>query len=72
MKATHLRKNLFRVLERAAQNGQPVEFECKGRRFQITALDPPDRLASLQKHPDVFTGDLDDLIEIDWMKEWRP
>jgi hypothetical protein len=26
----------------------------------------------LQKHPDVFCGDLDDLIRIDWMAEWRP
>lgn len=72
MKATQLRKNLFKVLDRTAQTGQPVEVECKGRRFRIVALDPPDRFANLQKHPDVFCGDLDDLIRIDWMAEWRP
>ena len=72
MKATELRKNLFKVLDRTAQTGQPVEVEFKGQRFRIVALDPADRFANLQKHPDVICGDLDDLIRIDWMAEWRP
>jgi hypothetical protein len=71
MKATHLRKNLFRTLDRAAQTGRPVEVESKGRRFRIIALKQPEKFASLEKHPDVFSGDLDCLIAIDWMKEWR-
>jgi hypothetical protein len=72
MKATHLRKNLFGVLNKAAQTGKPVEIESKGRRFQIIALDRPEKFANLQKHPDVFSGALENLIEIDWMKGWRP
>jgi len=72
MKATHLRKNLFRVLDRSAQTGKPVEFESKGRRFKIIALEQQDKFTNLQKHPDVFSGDLDSLINIDWMKGWRP
>ncbi len=72
MKATHLRQNLFRILDRAAKTGKPVEIESKGRRFRIIALRRPDRFVNLQKHPDVFLGDLDDLIKIDWMREWRP
>jgi len=72
MKATHLRKNLFRILDKSAQTGKPVEIESKGRRFRIIALQPSDRFASLQKHPDVFSGDLDKLIDVDWMEGWRP
>jgi prevent-host-death family protein len=72
MKATNLRKNLFKVLDRAAKTGKPVEIESKGRRFKIVALGKPDRFANLQKHPDVFSGDLDELIHIEWMTEWRP
>jgi hypothetical protein len=72
VKPTHLRKNLFRILSRAAQTGKPVEIESKGRRFKIVALGRPDRFADLQKHPDVFSGDLDDLINVEWMTEWRP
>ena len=72
MKATNLRNNLFRILDKAARTGQSVEIESKGRRFKIKTLDQSDRFANLQKHPDVFSGDLDQLINIDWMKEWRP
>jgi hypothetical protein len=72
MKATNLRKNLFRILDKAGQTGKPIEIESKGRKFQIIALERPDRFANLQKHPDVFSGDLDSLINIDWMTEWRP
>lgn len=50
MKATHLRKNLFRILDRSAQTGKPVKIESKGRRFKIIALGRPDKFANLQKH----------------------
>jgi hypothetical protein len=72
MKATHLRKNLFRTLEKAARTGKPVKIESKGRIFKLIALEQPDKFANLQKHSDVFSGDLDSLIKIDWMKGWRP
>ena len=72
MKATNLRKNLFGILDKVARTGKSIEIESKGRRFRITALKKPDKFANLQKHPDVFSGDLDGLINIDWMTEWRP
>ena len=72
MKATNLRKNLFKVLDKAARTGKSIEIESKGRRFRIVSLEAPKKFASLQKHPDVFSGDLDKLITIDWMTDWRP
>ncbi len=72
MKATNLRKNLFRTLDKAARTGKAVEVESKGRKFRITAIARMDKFAGLEKHPDVFSGNLDDLIKIDWMKGWRP
>jgi len=72
MKATQFRKSLFRTLDKAARTGKPVEVESKGRRFRIIAVQQSDKFAGLEKHPDVFSGDLDRLIEIDWMKAWRP
>lgn len=72
MKATNLRKNLFRILDKVSQTGKPIEIESKGRKYKIIALKRPDRFANLQKHPDVFSGELDRLINIDWMTEWRP
>jgi hypothetical protein len=72
MKATHLRKSLFRTLDKVAQTGKSIEIESKGRKFKIIAVRRPEKFDCLQKHPDVFTGDLDDLCGIDWMKEWQP
>jgi hypothetical protein len=72
MKATNLRKNLFRILDKAARTGKAIEVESKGRKFKIIALKRTDKFANLQKHPDVFSGELDSLITIDWMAEWRP
>ena len=72
MKATHLRSNLFKVLDQVARTGQPIEIESKGRRFKIAAVNPPDRFSKLQRHPDVFSGDLDELAKIDWASEWQP
>ncbi len=72
MKATNLRKNLFRILEKAARTDKSIEIESKGRRFRIIALERPGKFAGLQKHPDVFSGELDKLVNIDWMTEWRP
>ena len=43
----HLRKNLFSILNRAAQAGKPVEIESIVRRFRIIALEQPDKFANL-------------------------
>jgi prevent-host-death family protein len=72
MKASHLRANLFKVLDKAAKTGKPVEVESKGRRFKIIPLETADKLANLKPHPDCFNGELDELIKVDWLKEWRP
>jgi hypothetical protein len=72
MKPTNLRKNLFGILDKAARTGKSIEIESKGRKFRIIALKEPGRFSNLQKHPDVFSGNLDRLIDISWMTEWRP
>jgi prevent-host-death family protein len=61
IKATHLRKNLFSVLKRAAQTGKPVEIESKGQKFQIIAIKRQEKFAGLQKHSE----DLSPLITKD-------
>ena len=72
MKVTELRANIFKVLDKIAHSGRPLEVESKGRRFRIVPLDSLDKLANLKPHPGCIVGSLDDLIHIDWLKEWRP
>lgn len=73
--ATELRKQLYRVLERIAETGEPVEVVLEGRTFRIVSDDRPPvtfSLARLTPHPEAFAGDLDDIVHMDWSGEWRP
>lgn len=71
--ASALRADIYRVIERVARTGQPVDVTSKGRRVRIVAVDdPPSRLDVLTPHPDAVVGDLDDLVHIDWSDEWHP
>jgi prevent-host-death family protein len=72
MKDTELRANFFKVLDKVARTGIPAEIERKGKRFKLTSVDPPDKLDNLKAHPDCIAGQLDDLIHVDWLNDWKP
>ncbi|MDX2021696.1 MAG: type II toxin-antitoxin system Phd/YefM family antitoxin [Deltaproteobacteria bacterium] len=72
LKATELRTNLYRMLDRVLETGEPVEIERNGRLLRIVAVVPQRKLSKLEPHPDDVVGDPDDLIHIDWSREWRP
>lgn len=63
---------MYRILDEILRTGQPVEIKRRGRRLKVVAVDPPDRLAGLDEHPDAVIGNPDDLVHLDWSAEWRP
>ena len=72
--ATALRQNIYAILDEALATGQPIEVERKGKTLKIV---PPKQkrdgnLAKLARmgEQDWVVGDPDDLIHIDWSKEW--
>jgi prevent-host-death family protein len=67
--ASQLRQNLCRVLDEAIATGTPVEVVRKGVVLRIV---PPKRGSKLDrlKRRKGFVGDLDDIVSIDWSKEW--
>ncbi|MGH9112273.1 MAG: type II toxin-antitoxin system Phd/YefM family antitoxin [Acidimicrobiales bacterium] len=67
-----LRADIYRIIDRVVQTGQPVEVTRKGRRVRIVPVDPPSRLDNLTPHPDAIVGDPEDLVHMDWFDEWRP
>ena len=69
--ATQLREDIYQILDRVLENGQPVEILRNGRRLRIVAVDPPSKLARLVKK-DCIIGDPDDLTSVDWSGEWNP
>jgi antitoxin (DNA-binding transcriptional repressor) of toxin-antitoxin stability system len=69
---TQLRQNLYRILDRVLRTGTPVEIDRDGEILKIVPAERPRRLDRLLAHPGTIVGDPEDLVEIDWSKEWKP
>lgn len=67
--ASKLRENVYRILDEAIETGMPVEIVRKGVVLRIVLDKPPSKLARLKKR-DAFVGDPDDVIGMDWSREW--
>lgn len=70
--ASSLRADLYRLLDRVLETGEPLVIERKGRRLRVVPDAPPSRLARLPRRPEVIQGDPADLVHVDWSAEWRP
>jgi hypothetical protein len=64
-----LRENVYRILDEVIETGVPVEVVRKGVVLRIAAEKPVSKLARLKKR-NIFVGDSDDIIGMDWSKEW--
>lgn len=71
VKATHLRNNIYRILDRIAKTGIPVEVERKGQYFQILPKKKKSKLANLKKKK-YLKGAPMEYAHIDWTQEWSP
>ena len=72
IKSTHLRANIYKLLDRVLSTGEPVEIVRKGRRLRIVPVSPRGKLARLQAHLHYIKDDPDDLVHCDWTAEWKP
>ncbi len=70
--ASHLRQDLYKLLDRVLETGEPLVIDRKGRRLRVVPAAPPSRLARLLKRPGFVVGDPADLVHVDWSAEWRP
>jgi hypothetical protein len=44
----------------------------KGKTFLVVPERKPSRLANLKKHPGYIKCDPEELVHMDWSKEWKP
>jgi hypothetical protein len=67
--ASKLRENVYRILDEAIETGKPIEVVRKGTLLTIV---PPKRVSKLDKlkKRDILAGDPEDIVRIDWSKEW--
>ncbi|MBV8085119.1 MAG: type II toxin-antitoxin system Phd/YefM family antitoxin [Chloroflexi bacterium] len=70
--ASELRQNIYRLLDQVLETGVPLEIERNGRRLRVVPADTRPKLDRLRPHPEAISGDPDDLVHLDWSKEWRP
>lgn len=66
--ASKLRKNFYQILDEVIATGTPVEIVRKGTVLTIVPV-RTSKLARLKKRTG-FDGDPDEIIGIDWMREW--
>ena len=67
--ATKLRENVYQILDEAIETGVPVEVIRKGKVLKIVPDKPVSKLDRLKKRK-LFVGNSDDIIGMDWSKEW--
>jgi len=67
-----LREDIYNILDLVLEKGEVVEVKRKGEIIKIIPPQKRSKLSRLISHPNVIVGDSDDLISIDWSKEWKP
>ena len=70
MTPSHLRSDLFRVLDRILETGESVEVRRKGARLRISPIIEGRDLSLLKPHPDSIAGNPDEIAGMDWSGEW--
>ena len=71
--ASHLRQNIYRILDEVIETGQPVEIERKGSVVRIETKGQDKSIFEiLARHPGSIVGRPDDLVHVDWSQVWKP
>ncbi|HLR28667.1 MAG TPA: hypothetical protein VK086_08245 [Ruania sp.] len=69
--ASELRKNVYRLIDRTLETGEPLEIRRGGRTLRLVPdAGATDRLAAIHTNPEVIAGDAEELVSIDWSQEW--
>ena len=67
-----LRENIYRLLDQVLETGIPLEIKRKGKLLRIVPGDPPNKLANLVSRREYLKCRPEDIVHLDWSKEWRP
>lgn len=69
--ASALRQNIYRLLDRVLETGQSLEVKRGDRKLRIVADRPVSKLARLSKRK-CIRCDPEELVHLDWSREWKP
>ena len=66
-----LRQNIYRLLDGVVETGQPLSVKRGDRLLKIVAEKPASKMARLKPHK-CIRGDPEELVHLDWSREWKP
>lgn len=70
--ASQLRQDIYRLLDRVLETGEPLEIERRGRHLRVVAVDEqPARLQRISGNRDAIVGDPEELVRTDWSADWH-
>tara|TARA_R100000365_G_scaffold2303_1_gene7363 strand:+ start:119 stop:370 length:252 start_codon:yes stop_codon:yes gene_type:complete len=69
---SQLRADIYRLIDRVLETGEPLSIDRRGRRLQLVPEAPTSKLSRLTPLPDLIIGDPDDLVSVDWSEHWDP
>ena len=67
--ATTLRQNVYQILDEVIETGKPVEVVRKGAVVRLVPQKKVSKLSRLKRR-NLYIGDPDEIIGMDWSKEW--
>lgn len=68
---TELRKNIYKLLDQVLESGEPLEIVRKSKKLKTVPEKPKSKLDNLKKRKTI-NGNPEDIVSIDWSKEWKP
>ena len=69
--ASTLRQDIYKILDHVLETGIPMEIERKKGRLRIVPLKKKKKIDNLKKRQ-IMKCPPEDIVHIDWSKEWRP
>jgi hypothetical protein len=69
--ASRLRENIYGLLDKVLETGEPLVVERKGHVLKIVPEARRSKLSRLTKRS-CIKGPAESLVHINWSKEWRP
>ncbi|MBI5508188.1 MAG: type II toxin-antitoxin system prevent-host-death family antitoxin [Deltaproteobacteria bacterium] len=67
--ASKLRQDVYRILDRVADTGAPVEVTRRGKRLRISLVEASSKLSRLKRRK-ILKVPLDEIVRMDWSSEW--
>jgi hypothetical protein len=68
--ASELRANVYSLLDRVLETGEPLEIDRKGRLLRVVADRRPSKLSNV-KVRNAIVGDPETFDQVDWLQHWK-